>query len=188
MPSKIFFTADLHLGHKNAIKYCNRPFKTVEEMNEVLIKNWNKIVSDKDNIYVVGDFALMGPKKTEEVLKNLKGRKFLIRDNHDKSLKESMALKYFEWIKDYYLLKVQDSGAIQKIVLFHYALRTWDSAHSGSWSLYGHSHGNLKDDSTSLSLDVGVDCHNFRPISYEEVKEIMPKKNWKPTNQPEIIS
>ena len=162
------------------IKYCNRPFKTAEEMNEILIKNWNNTVSDKDSIYVVGDFSLMGSKRTEEVLKNLRGKKYLVRGNHDKSLNENMALKYFEWIKDYYLLKVQDSGAVQKIVLFHYALRTWDSAHYGAWSLFGHSHGNLKDDSASLSLDVGVDCHSLRPISYEEIKEIMSKKNWKP--------
>ena len=74
----------------------------------------------------------------------------------------------------------EQDGSIRKIVLFHYALKTWDSAHCDAWSLYGHSYGNLKDDPASLSLDVGVDCQNFRPISYDEVKEIMSKKNWKP--------
>lgn len=181
MPSRIFFTADLHLGHSNIIKYCHRPFQTVEEMNEKLIENWNDTVSDKDDIYVVGDFAFMGTKHAEEILRRLKGRKYLLRGNHDKSLNETMTLKYFGWIKDYYVLKVQErNNQTQKIVLFHYALRTWDSAHYGAWNLYGHSHGNLKNDSESLSLDVGVDCHNYRPISFEEVKKIMSRKNWKP--------
>ena len=180
MSSRIFFTADLHLGHTNIIKYCNRPFQTVEEMNERLIGNWNDAVSDKDDIYVIGDFAFMGTKHAEEILKRLKGRKYLLRGNHDKSLNETMALKYFEWIKDYYVLKVpKPNNLAQKIVLFHYALRTWDSAHYGAWNLYGHCHGNLKDDSETLSLDVGVDCHNYRPISYEDVKQIMSKKSWK---------
>ena len=101
MAPNIFFTADLHLGHSNIIKYCNRPFQTVEEMNEKLIQNWNDTVSDKDDIYVVGDFAFMGTKQTEEFLKQLKGRKYLLRGNHDKSLNETMALKYFKWIKDF---------------------------------------------------------------------------------------
>lgn len=181
MSSNIFFTADLHLGHTNVIKYCNRPFQTAEEMNAKLIGNWNDTVSDRDEVYVVGDFAFMGTKQTEEILKRLKGRKYLLRGNHDKGLNETMALKYFKWIKDYYLLKVQEKdNQVQKIVLFHYALRTWDSAHYGAWNLYGHSHGNLKDDPETLSLDVGVDCHNYRPISYEEIKIIMSQKNWKP--------
>ena len=181
MSSKIFFTADLHLGHTNVIKYCSRPFRTAEEMNAKLIENWNGTVSDQDDIYVVGDFAFMGTKQTEEVLKHLKGRKYLLRGNHDKSLNETMALKYFKWIKDYYLLKVPEKdNQVQKIVLFHYALSTQDSAHYGTWNLYGHSHGNLKNDPESLSLDVGVDCHNYRPIAYEKIKKIMSQKKWKP--------
>ena len=110
MPSRIFFTADLHLGHTNIIKYCKRPFQNVDEMNAKLIENWNETVSDKDEIYVVGDFAFMGTKNVEEILKHLRGRKYLLRGNHDKGLNETMALKYFEWIKDYYILKVSEKN------------------------------------------------------------------------------
>ena len=157
MAPKIFFTADLHLGHSNVVKYCNRPFQTTEEMNEKLIENRNDTVSDRDEIYVIGDFAFMGTQQTEVILKHLKGRKYLLRGNHDKSLNETMALKYFERIKVYCVLKVQERDhQIQKVVLFHYALRTWDSAPYGAWNLYGHSHGNLKEDPESLSLDAGV--------------------------------
>ena len=65
------------------------------------------------------------------------------------------------------------------IVLFHYAMRVWNASHYGTWHLYGHSHGDLPDDETSLSFDVGVDCHNFYPLSYSDVTGIMSKKNWK---------
>jgi len=66
------------------------------------------------------------------------------------------------------------------IVLFHYSLREWNASHWGTYHLYGHSHGTLEDLSNSLSFDIGVDCHNFYPLSYKEVKSIMRKKDWKP--------
>ena len=77
----------------------------------------------------------------------------------------------FGWIQDYYELKVADADAPsgkQLIVLCHYAFRVWRNAHHGSWHLYGHSHGSLP--SAGRSMDVGVDCHDFSPISYEQVK------------------
>ena len=63
-------------------------------------------------------------------------------------------------------------------MLFHYAMRVWNASHHGTWSLYGHTHGELEDLSDTLSLDVGVDCHDFTPLSYEEVKALMGKKTW----------
>ena len=81
--SKVFITADLHLGHANIIKYCNRPYKNVEEMNEDLIKKWNGTVNENDRVFFLGDFGL-GSK--ESVIKwghMLNGRKVLIYGNHD---------------------------------------------------------------------------------------------------------
>jgi len=63
-------------------------------------------------------------------------------------------------------------------------MRTWNASHHGVWHLYGHSHGTLSDDEKALSIDVGVDCHNFYPISYEEVKELMKAKKWTPPFAP----
>ena len=91
--------------------------------------------------------------------------------------------KRFQWIKDYYELSVEDDEVLngrQKIILFHYAMKVWRSSFRGTWHLYGHSHGHLFDDPTSRSFDVGVDCHNYAPLSYEEVKSIILKKDWTP--------
>lgn len=78
-------------------------------------------------------------------------------------------------------MTIEDNDAFKGqrfIVLLHYAMKVWNASHYGTWHLYGHTHGELPDDETSLSFDVGVDCHNFYPISYDEVKEIMSTKKW----------
>lgn len=77
----VFFTADLHLGHDNIRKHCGRPFDTVEEMDEAIISNWNRTVSARDLVYVVGDFAWSNHNLH---LARLKGKKILIKGNHDK--------------------------------------------------------------------------------------------------------
>lgn len=181
--SKIYFTSDHHFGHSNIIKFCNRPFANVEEMNETLIERWNIKIKPEDEVYYIGDFALTNDKKTTaNILNRLNGTKYLIVGNH-----ESSALKNkekFKWIKEYHELKVKDSDCkdgVQRIILFHYAMRVWKSDFRGSWHLYGHSHGNLPDKKDKLSFDIGVDCHNFYPLSYDEVKTIMKTKSWKPS-------
>lgn len=109
----------------------------------------------------------------QSLLKNLNGAIYYIRGNHDKF---NSKISYFEWIKDFAEIKVND----QKITLCHYAMRVWNCSHHGAWHLYGHSHGSLPDDPNSLSFDVGVDCWDFKPISFEQVKERMKQKTFKP--------
>lgn len=177
----IWFTSDTHFGHKNILKYTNRPFSWVKEMDEVLIENWNNRINSKDEIYHLGDVALCSPSKLRKILARLNGKIYLIKGNHDKSA-EACGDR-FEWIKDYYELKVAEQDGYeggQLIVLFHYAMRVWQASHYGTYHLYGHSHGRLPDDPTLLSFDVGVDCHNYAPINYEQVKQIMSHKSWKP--------
>jgi calcineurin-like phosphoesterase family protein len=64
----------------------------------------------------------------------------------------------------------------QGIVLCHYAMRVWLHHGRGTWQLYGHSHGNLPDEPLALSMDVGVDTHDFRPLHIEEIQAIMKRK------------
>ena len=80
----IFFTSDLHFGHEGIIRMCNRPFQTLEEMDETLIKNWNSLAKPKDKVYVLGDFFMYYKKpKLREILNRLNGTKILIKGNHD---------------------------------------------------------------------------------------------------------
>jgi calcineurin-like phosphoesterase family protein len=178
----VFFTSDTHFGHANIIKYCKRPFSSVKEHDDALIKNWNDVVKDNDDVYHLGDVALS--KYTHgyltELLDRLAGRIHLLRGNHDKGIEKGV--DRFEEVRDIIVAKIADHEAqdgLRRIVLCHYAMRVWDRSHHGSWHLYGHSHGTLSEDPNSLSFDVGVDCCAYRPISYAEVKAIMSKKTWK---------
>lgn len=89
----IFFTSDLHLGHANVICHCNRPFASVEEMDETLIRNWNQRVKTNDTVYVLGDLMFRNQKPPEEYLDRLKGRKHLITGNHDRDWEKNVSLK-----------------------------------------------------------------------------------------------
>lgn len=179
--SKIYFTSDHHFGHKNIIKFSERPFKDVNEMDEILIQKWNEKVNPEDEVYHLGDVGLTSSGKLRKILDRLNGKIYLINGNHEKSAQDCHTR--FEWIKDYYELVVKDDEferGEQLIVLSHYAMRVWNASHWGAYHLYGHTHGTLSDDPTSRSFDIGVDCHNFYPLSYEEVKAIMKTKSWKP--------
>lgn len=174
----IFFTSDTHFGHKNILEYCSetRPFKSIEEHDQHVINCWNSKVSKCDSVYHLGDFALSTKEYTEHILSKLNGHIGLIRGNHDNGISGALAKK-FAFVKDYHIAKIKDNeiGCTQKIVLSHYPIETWNFQYQGSWSLHGHSHGSLK---TILParLDVGVDVHNFMPLSYQDIKTILTKR------------
>ncbi len=183
--SEPFFTSDTHYFHENIIRFSNRPFETVEEMNEAMIERWNAKVKKGDLVYHLGDFALKCSKAdATSILDRLNGQIILIRGNHD-SVAEQLKHR-FAAVKDYDEISIKDDDAPhngkRKIILLHYAMRVWHSSHHGSWHLYGHSHGSLPDDPNSLSFDVGVDCWGFAPLSYQEVKAVMAGKTFKPVD------
>jgi calcineurin-like phosphoesterase family protein len=108
--SQIFLTSDSHFGHFNVIKYCNRPFTTVEEMNEALIANWNAVVGQEDIVFHLGDFSFH-ERYVEEFLSRLNGYKFLILGNHDKphpANKGKTDKKFAEWVAKYKSLGFED--------------------------------------------------------------------------------
>ena len=173
----LWFTSDQHFGHEKIRVLCDRPFESVEEMDETMIASWNSVVKPKDTVFQLGDFILCNIEAAKQIRQRLNGKICLIRGNHDK-ISEQMT-NAFEWIKDYHELKIPDSDSsegYERIVLSHYAFRVWNRSHKGSWHLYGHSHGGLEEDPESLSFDVGVDCNNFLPLSYEQVKARMKAK------------
>lgn len=76
---KSLFLGDLHLGHKNALAYDNRPFKSIEEHDSLILKNWKETVTDEDDLYLMGDISLYGTGKTIEILKSMPGKLHLLR-------------------------------------------------------------------------------------------------------------
>jgi len=178
--SSDYFSADLHWWHRNIMKYCKRPFKDVHEMNKTLIHRHNKVVGKNDRVYLLGDVCFGSAGKTKGLLEQMNGIKYLVYGNHDGVIRKNPELQeYFEWCKDYAEITIQDkvTKKPQFIILSHYAMRVWNRRHHGSWQLYGHSHGTLPDDPDALQIDVGVDSHDYYPISYEDIKEIMSMKN-----------
>jgi|SRR6476620_5889714 len=172
----LFFTSDTHFGHNNIIKYSNRPFKSTEEMDEAIIRNWNGVVKPNDEIWHLGDFAFATGNRIESILKRLNGRKHFIWGNHDQTFKkEKNLLSYFESVRDYKEINYNN----QKIVLIHYPLLTWNKGHRGAWHLHGHCHGSVNYlNEKTTRIDVGVDNFNYTPVSFEEVKAIMDKRTY----------
>lgn len=163
-----YFTADQHLGHASIIKFCNRPFENKEVMTEMLLSHHNSIVQDGDSVFHLGDIFWKSLSITDAMsyMSRAKGIHYRIRGNHDELFDRWPELRScFRWSKDIAEIKLD---GYPKIILCHYALREWHSKDKGSWHLFGHSHGQLQPDNT-MSFDVGVDAHNYYPISIEQV-------------------
>lgn len=160
----IYFISDTHFFHKNILKHQDRPFDSVEDMNKSLIKNWNDKVKKNDEIFILGDFSFGKEEETLDLLDSLNGKKYLIRGNHDLIIKKDSVQAKFQWIKDYYVLKINK----QKIILFHYPIYSWDTKYHGSIHLYGHTHGNETFNEPN-SYNVCADVNNYTPISLNEI-------------------
>jgi len=165
----IWFTSDLHLGHRSAINMCGRPFETVEEMNETLIRNFNSCVKKNDTVYILGDIAHRMPVvEVNQLISRLNGMKILCKGNHDKKYD----VELFEGIYDF--LEISVHGV--NVSLMHYPMMSWPKSRHGSLHLHGHIHSkgdyNLQQKIDGiLRYDVGVDANGFYPVSIEQVKE-----------------
>jgi calcineurin-like phosphoesterase family protein len=170
--SDIWFTADFHFWHKNIIRYCNRPFDSVEEMNQTILDRLNSRVKANDILYFLGDFCIGPRARAVELRRQIRCKKiFAVPGNHDKEARK--LTQEFSWLND--LAEVSVNG--QRIVLCHYAMRVWNRSSHGAWHLHGHSHGRLPEQDASLSMDVGVDTHDFRPWHFDEIRERMRQKS-----------
>jgi len=200
---QVGFTSDYHLFHRNIIKYSNRPFSNVLEMNEA-IRDRHNATFDKDAVvFNLGD-ALLLPRErgkkypsdedirlAESLLSTFKGRIHYLPGNHESSLDLIRARwKIMPQLCEVHFEDDDAENGRQSIVLCHYALRTWNKAHHSSWHLYGHSHAGLKNDfgdlmqdyEFTLSMDVGVDTNNFYPYLYEDIKTRMSAKTFRATD------
>ena len=176
---RLFFTADTHWGHRNIIKYCNRPFSSIEEMDDTLIANWNRVVGKDDIIFHLGDFAMGGSAEWSRLLQKLNGRIYLILGNHDmKAI--GAGFSRLEGVAMQMIINFKG----QRIYLNHYPFLCYGGAYRNTWQLYGHVHtctANSGLDAPRLKMlmpmqyDVGVDNNNYTPVSYEQINRIIQK-------------
>lgn len=179
---KKFYIADWHYDHANILNFDNRPFKSVNEMNEELVERWNKVVSPGDIVYILGDMFWCKMSDVIPVLDKLNGQKFLIKGNHDKC-NDSVFAKKFVKITDY--LEVDDDG--RKVVLCHYPIPCFKNHFYGWYHLYGHVHTsfeyNMMEHTKYLMEELyGKQCQMFN------VGAMMPYMNYTPRTLDEIIS
>lgn len=188
-PDKTYFTADLHLGHHNMTKagkdYCGRPFRDVKHMQDELVARVNEKVPKGGTLIIIGDVAA-SMKFLEDFMERTHGEKQLVVGNHDESWSFTRFKKAgFTRCDIRRVVSVKDDEGnfqhknggprVQEIICDHYPMRTWKKKPHGAWHLYGHVHNNFR--SHDKSFDVGVDCWNWYPLSYAEVKAEMAKLN-----------
>lgn len=175
-----FFTSDHHFGHRNIIDYCNRPFKVIKDMDEFMIKRWNEVVGPNDTVYHLGDFCLGSPAQCGTILEQLNGKKVLIRGNHD-SCSRTAYRQRVGFLEVYLCLEVHG------MKLCHFPATGDDERHGdkhfdkrpslkdGEWLLCGHVHDIWK--FKGRQFNVGVDVHDYYPLSLEQVlKQIEAKE------------
>lgn len=153
---KYFIISDTHFNHANIIKYCNRPFKDVNEMNETMIKNWNEVVSNQDIVLHLGDVALGSKDEARKIIKRLNGRKILIKGNHDNWTDEFYKECGFEYVSRYPIVWNQF------FLLSHAPLPLSET--TPYYNYYGHVHNDEKYIESATSKCVCVERIGYRPL------------------------
>lgn len=175
-----YFTADLHFGHENIIKYCARPFASVTEMNAALVANWNAVVTADDEVWVLGDVA-MGP--IDDSLANvseLHGRKILVCGNHDRCWAGSERADA-AWLDRYRQAGFDEihQGTVATtlagidVAAGHFPYEgdshdedrftRWRPHDDGKWLVHGHVHTNWT--VQGRQINVGVDVWDYSPVA-----------------------
>lgn len=183
---KIFFTSDLHFGHENVIRFDNRPFNTVEEMDEEMIKRWNAKVGKGDIVYVLGDFIWKAAtNEAVNIIRRLNGQIILIKGNHDRFLHNAAAKKALAGIKDYDDICVTlEDGTTRRCILSHYFIPFYNGHRYQAIHLHGHSHlteeaaeevritTELNEKGYDLKIyNVGCMYWNYTPVTLDEILE-----------------
>lgn len=183
----VYFISDEHYGHANIIKYCSRPFSSIDEMNWALVNNFNSVVNPDDLTYHLGDFSLH-EKYVKKLLPSLNGKHILIAGNHDIvhscHKKKAIAAKqrYLEYgfleIHERLIIDVPELGG--EVLLTHMPKSgttsdvRYEQYRPNDWLdskllLHGHIHNNGLYDAKKNQLNVGVDVWNFHPASLDAV-------------------
>ena len=171
----IYYISDTHFGDERIMRLAMRPFDSVSTMNDYIIQKWNNKVSSRDEVYILGDFAVSDGVALA-ILQRLNGHKHLIIGNHDRIL--ANALSYFESTCD--IKKIIDKG--RSVVLCHYPLLSYENSIYGGYQIFGHIHNNTADMATDIqkllprSLHAGIDVNDFEPKTLDELIIIKEKQ------------
>lgn len=184
MENRVFFTADLHFGHENVLRFDHRPFASIEEMEWELIRRWNAKVRKADLVYVLGDFIWKsGSNDTPGLIKSLNGQIILIKGNHDRFLHNAAAKSVLAGVKDYDDICVTlEDGTKRRCILSHYFIPFYNGHRREAVHLHGHSHTTeeaveerrfvkeLNDKGYNLKVyNVGCMYWNYEPVTLDEI-------------------
>ena len=159
----IWFTADLHFGHRNILRHTDRPFSNIKEMEEYIITTWNDQVKPRQMVWVLGDFSFYGKEKTRDILSRLNGDIRIVRGNHDKHARQLVEVgfsnvyenHYIELVNHYYVnlshFPYHPLGEVKDYDTRYLHKRMVDD---GKWLLHGHTHSIEK-----IDLRIGKQCH-----------------------------
>lgn len=168
-----FYISDLHFGHVNIIQMCNRPFDSIDAMNECLIENWRSAVAPEDTVYVMGDVIYRSSRSPAFYLNPLPGKKHLILGNHDtKWMRHCDPSDFFESISH---MKFVNEGDRQ-LTLCHYPMMSWPGSNRQGYMVFGHIHNNTDGAfwpliaCSSLMLNACVEVNGYRPVTLEQLK------------------
>lgn len=133
----IFYISDLHINHDNVIRFDNRPFKNIQDMWITIRDNWNNKVHSSDTVYILGDFIWSKEPTWAFYIKQLSGKKILVRGNHDPKEFSKETRQLFDKVVE--TLEITDNG--RHVIMSHYPML----AHKGDYNpdvymLYGHVH------------------------------------------------
>jgi len=191
-----FFTSDMHFGHKRIIELAERPFSSLEEMNEMIVANWNSVVGPDDDVYVLGDVALGPIMESLAYVERLMGRKHLVIGNHDRCFaggKRSKGLTPEEWVDVYVeagfahiysMLWTVIGGEPTYMSHFPYVGDSEGPDRFGGYRLtdrgltllHGHTHSKTQishSPAGTLQINVGVDANFFTPVFEDEIVAII---------------
>ena len=167
--NKTFVIADTHFGHTNIIKYENRPFINAVEMDKTLIANWNETVGEGDTVYHLGDFAMCSGERMREIVGRLRGRKVLIKGNHDE--------KSCKWYMDAGFDEVSTHPIIfREWIVMSHEPPAYISEHIPYFYLYGHVHGTqMYPAICKQSACVCVERWDYRPVDMDAIAQMVAK-------------
>lgn len=174
------YISDWHYDHKNILSYDNRPFKTVEEMNEALVRRWNETVSSDDRVFVLGDMFWCSEDRAIPILRSLNGTKVLIIGNHDTHKKREFR-DQFSCISEY--LEIVDEG--KNVVLCHYPIPCFKNHFSGWYHLYGHVHNSFESNMMEHDKFLMQELYGY-PCNMFNVGAMMPWMDYTPRTLQQI--